>query len=1346
MTGGILQHDRRGGDCEVRLLRRKVGASRLISLLVLTCLIAACATVQPVLASAAPRTVARARTEFESSPRGRAQQSALAIAAKRHGLPPGIPVPSWATKPGGHANLTPSPAALTSADQTGSHQGTGMHARDPIDDDDDRHGGGSPHGPNGSEEANLAEIREGEVPPVRYLGGVVQHAPTVHVLFWGNNWNYSGAETKIALMNLYSNLSGSAYQGIFTQYFDKSGYISSSVTANYAVDTRVSAPTNVTESSVEHEVEYAETLWSHNLETQYAILLAPGSTYDAEFAEGYCAYHDVAPSGAIYSFVPYEGDEPWKGENVCTWYGHGDPTRATTSLASHEYAESATDPLWDTAPAWRNRASFEGEISDLCATPGEIMPNGITVQGQYDDHKGACTIEDKSPPHVMGLTEPASAVTANSATLNGTINPENQATNYYFEYGPTTAYGTTTPVTYAGANLENIAVSRGITGLQLEHVYHYRIVAENASGKTSGEDHTVIPSLWTTGTLSGGTHSWRSSWLNDIACPTEGACMTVGYYYENELKPEPNQALSYQLVGGSWVRRAVPQSEEEGWPELRAVSCPGSTSACIAVGEGQVLEGAGHYMRRPLIVRWNGSTWTQEHVALPPETLSAEFSDVSCVESLAKKCLAVGARKTTAGAWVNYSAELINGTWVSQSTPAPAESTESVMEGVSCSYTACRAVGWFNRKGTHPLTAVHTSGGWQLQTPEEGWPSGGYLSDISCLANESCVAVGHIYGANKGPAAYTWNGSSWQTPISLGTPTTKEAFFEGVSCQSVERCVAVGGNFSALGSSMTFTARLDAKGWSERTTPRESEVAPNWLEAVSCGSRSCTTVGLSKATDSDQRLIETLAGGPPLLEGLKQSAVKPEGNSGSFTLSGKVDPNGYETHVRFEWGTQSEYEEGKYGHTVAAGLFGAGTGNQAVETTVSGLERGKTYRYRLVGENVAGTNEEKGGEALEWRDWAFPQLGSPYVLSGSASEATAGAGHLSISSSVVGTATSFECAVSTTGSVVAGGTGSAKIGLSGCTVSKPAKCEIPPASLEAKTELISAGGTTYEKFVPANGTKFGVVVFSGALCPLSGAEVGVKGSFAGLPSTSLAVERSLSFSPTINTAAGASFSLTTQPATDEGSISEHLSGKTTTGTWRSLWEGTHGNWEMQSVTPSFLKSSESIIVAGGPVNLHFSSSWGSISIGCTGVGVEGATISPGGAENPNKFRLTGCTATEPKGCTVPSTITFGGVSATLQVVNGQVYEKFVPTEAGFFWLSFGGSTCSLLGLEWRIGGSFSAAGYAAPFKYQTLEFSAASNAATGSALTFGTSGSGSFTGSFKQELSGVNAGRPWGAF
>jgi hypothetical protein len=103
---------------------------------------------------------------------------------------------------------------------------------------------------------------------------------------------------------------------------------------------------------------------------------------------------------------------------------------------------------------------------------------------------------------VLGLTVPAAAaasepavstgaaiaITSTSATLDGTVNPEGEATSYYFQYGTTTSYGSQTATASAGAASANVNVSAPLASLAPNTTYHYRLVATNPSGTTLGSD------------------------------------------------------------------------------------------------------------------------------------------------------------------------------------------------------------------------------------------------------------------------------------------------------------------------------------------------------------------------------------------------------------------------------------------------------------------------------------------------------------------------------------------------------------------------------------------------------------------------------------------------------------------------------------------------------------------------------------------------------------------------------------------------------------------------------------------------------------------------------------------
>jgi len=91
------------------------------------------------------------------------------------------------------------------------------------------------------------------------------------------------------------------------------------------------------------------------------------------------------------------------------------------------------------------------------------------------------------PPVV--ITNPASNVTASSATLHGSLDPHSLTTTVHFQYGTTTSYGhTTASQTQTGNTYRNIVSN--ITGLAAHTTYHFRIVASNADGTRIGSDRT----------------------------------------------------------------------------------------------------------------------------------------------------------------------------------------------------------------------------------------------------------------------------------------------------------------------------------------------------------------------------------------------------------------------------------------------------------------------------------------------------------------------------------------------------------------------------------------------------------------------------------------------------------------------------------------------------------------------------------------------------------------------------------------------------------------------------------------------------------------------------------------
>ncbi|MCG6190685.1 GLUG motif-containing protein, partial [Maribellus maritimus] len=137
-------------------------------------------------------------------------------------------------------------------------------------------------------------------------------------------------------------------------------------------------------------------------------------------------------------------------------------------------------------------ATFTLTLSDSSFAAGA----GITDDNVAYDQRGVLRTE---PPTIGAfgiegsipgaVTKPATDITAENITLNGTVNPNGYATSITFEYGKTESYGNTiialqSPVSGFG----EIEIAEIISGLDADETYHYRIVAENTIGKIYGED------------------------------------------------------------------------------------------------------------------------------------------------------------------------------------------------------------------------------------------------------------------------------------------------------------------------------------------------------------------------------------------------------------------------------------------------------------------------------------------------------------------------------------------------------------------------------------------------------------------------------------------------------------------------------------------------------------------------------------------------------------------------------------------------------------------------------------------------------------------------------------------
>jgi hypothetical protein len=89
----------------------------------------------------------------------------------------------------------------------------------------------------------------------------------------------------------------------------------------------------------------------------------------------------------------------------------------------------------------------------------------------------------KAPVKLRAITGAALHVLGTSAQLTAVIDPNGIPATYYFQWGPTAAYGSQTPSTSVGNGTAKVKVGQSVVGLRPGTTYHFRVVATNAAGE-----------------------------------------------------------------------------------------------------------------------------------------------------------------------------------------------------------------------------------------------------------------------------------------------------------------------------------------------------------------------------------------------------------------------------------------------------------------------------------------------------------------------------------------------------------------------------------------------------------------------------------------------------------------------------------------------------------------------------------------------------------------------------------------------------------------------------------------------------------------------------------------------
>jgi DNA-binding beta-propeller fold protein YncE len=198
-------------------------------------------------------------------------------------------------------------------------------------------------------------------------------------------------------------------------------------------------------------------------------------------------------------------------------------------------------------------------LVEYSSTGAELKSFGIGIEGGSRGIAFGNTIERLyvlnravhlvAVPPVGPLVSPGSEVLLDAkpshAEVDAIIDAEGSSTKYHFEYGETTAYGSTTAPTQLseeGGLFAAISASADLTGLKPDTEYHFRAVAENELGETTfGADATLTttPPVLISGEST--TQVTPESARLNVEIDPQGAA--TSYHYEYGLTTSYGQSV-----------------------------------------------------------------------------------------------------------------------------------------------------------------------------------------------------------------------------------------------------------------------------------------------------------------------------------------------------------------------------------------------------------------------------------------------------------------------------------------------------------------------------------------------------------------------------------------------------------------------------------------------------------------------------------------------------------------------------------------------------------------------------------------------------------------------------------
>jgi len=187
----------------------------------------------------------------------------------------------------------------------------------------------------------------------------------------------------------------------------------------------------------------------------------------------------LAPTGVNCAGGVLNGSIMAMGLTVNSYFDYGTTVSYGSSIAGTPPTVTGT-----------SLTPISAVLSIPAGTTYHYRARGVTSAGvtSYGEDMTITTTASGAP---TATTMAATSIGTNNATLNGTVNAFCNSTTVTFQYGLTMSYGYTATAAQSPLNGGTLTpVSANITGLMINTLYHFRVVAQNSEGTTYGTDLT----------------------------------------------------------------------------------------------------------------------------------------------------------------------------------------------------------------------------------------------------------------------------------------------------------------------------------------------------------------------------------------------------------------------------------------------------------------------------------------------------------------------------------------------------------------------------------------------------------------------------------------------------------------------------------------------------------------------------------------------------------------------------------------------------------------------------------------------------------------------------------------